>query len=80
MNITDSYIELFNITLQIMFLLLDISIDHFDAITENLSLDGKRPSIHYTKTYDILKPKVRSEIIMFYMATIQMYNFLFPFK
>lgn len=66
---------------EIMFLFLDISIDHFDAITENMSLDGKRASIHYTKTYDILKSKDRSEImdIMFYMAAIQTYNFLFPF-
>lgn len=66
---------------EIMFLFLDISIDHFDAITESLCLDGKRASIHYTKSYDILKQKDRSEImdIMFYMAAIQTYNFLFPF-
>lgn len=64
-----------------MFLFLDISIEHFDAITENLCLDGKRASIHYTKSYDILIQKDRSEImdIMFYMAAIQTYNFLFPF-
>lgn len=66
---------------EIMFLFLDISTDHFDVITENMSLDGKRASIHYTKTFDILKPKDRSEImdILFYMAAIQTYNFLFPF-
>lgn len=75
------FIELFDIILQIMFLFLDISIDHFDAITENSCLDGKWASIHYTKTFDILKPKDRSEImdILFYMAAIQTYNFLFPF-
>lgn len=64
-----------------MFLFLDISTDHFEAITENKSLEGKRASIHYTKTFDILKPNDRSEVmdIMFYMAAIQSYNFLFPF-
>lgn len=66
---------------EIMFLFLDISTDHFEAITENKSLEGKQASIHYTKTFDILKPSDRSEVmdIMFYMAAIQSYNFLFPF-
>lgn len=41
----DKYIELFHIILQIMFLFLDIFIEHFDAITENLCLDGKQASI-----------------------------------
>lgn len=46
-----------------MFFFLYIDIDHFDVITENLSLDGKGSFIYYTKTSDILKPKDRSEIM-----------------
>lgn len=48
----DKYIELFDIIFQIMFLFLDISIDHFDVITENSSLDGRRASFHFTNTYE----------------------------
>lgn len=64
-----------------MFLFFNISIDHVDAISENSFLNGKQASIHYTKTYKILKPRDRSEImdIMFYMAAIQTSKFLFPF-
>lgn len=64
-----------------MFFFLYIYIDHFDVITENSSLDGKGASINYTKTYDILKPEDRSEImeIMFYIAAVQTYNFLYFF-
>lgn len=55
--------------------------DHFDVITENSTLDGKGSFIYYTKTYDILKTKDRSEImeIMFYIAAVQTDNFLYYF-
>lgn len=64
-----------------MFLFLYIDMDHFDVITENSSLVGKGAFIYYTKTYDILKPEDRSEImeIMFYMAVVHTYNFLYFF-
>lgn len=64
-----------------MFFFLYIDMDHFDVITENSSLVGKGTFIYYTKTYDILKPEDRSEImeIMFYMAVVQTYNFLYFF-
>lgn len=64
-----------------MFFFLYIDIDHFDVITENLSLDGKGSFIYYTKTSDILKPKDRSEImeIMFYIAAVQTDNFPYFF-
>ncbi|XP_056002778.1 uncharacterized protein LOC125661343 isoform X2 [Ostrea edulis] len=65
---------------EIMFFVLDITKEHLDAIQRNEALEGKRSSIHYTKTYNILTPGDRSEVqdILYYMAAIQNFNFFLP--
>jgi hypothetical protein len=63
-----------------MFLLLDITKEHTQALNENTALDDKDARIYYTETYDILKPDSRSKFmdIMLYFAAIQSCNFIYP--
>lgn len=64
-----------------MFLFLDISEDHIQALKEDdASLDGKDAKIYYTETYDILKPDDRIKFmdILLYFAAIQSGNFIYP--
>ncbi|XP_056004819.1 uncharacterized protein LOC125657801 isoform X2 [Ostrea edulis] len=66
---------------EIMFLFLDISEDHIQALKEDdASLDGKYAKIYYTETYDILKPDDRIKFmdILLYFAAIQSGNFIYP--
>jgi hypothetical protein len=63
-----------------MFLLLDITKEHTQAINENTALDGKDAKIYYTETYDILNSADRSKFmdIMLYFAAVQSCNFIYP--
>jgi hypothetical protein len=60
-----------------MFLFLNITNDHIEALEKGTSLEGKNATISYTETYDILTPEGRSEImdILLYFAAIQSCNF-----
>ncbi|XP_048749188.2 uncharacterized protein LOC125661261 isoform X3 [Ostrea edulis] len=62
---------------EIMFLFLDITKDHIQALEEDKSLERMNAKISYTETYDILKPEDRSKFmdILLYFAAIQSCNF-----
>lgn len=64
---------------EILFLLLDITMDHVDVIerTSSGSLDGKSANICYTEAFDILKHEGRKAVmnIMFHFPSIQTNDF-----
>ena len=64
---------LFSLFEQVMFVFLEIKTEHVKAIHNNEDTEGKKATIHYTKTYDIFQADSRNKILelMFWLGCVQ---------
>ncbi|KAK3093789.1 hypothetical protein FSP39_020252, partial [Pinctada imbricata] len=61
---------------EIIFMYLEISPDHLEALYYNKPVNDKRAIIHYTKNFDIMKAEDRVQFVdfMFYLGSLQKWN------
>ncbi|XP_052087053.1 uncharacterized protein LOC127724194 [Mytilus californianus] len=62
---------------EIIFLYMDTDFNHYEALMANNITDSHRSTIHYTKSFDIMKMEDRNELVdfLFWLGCLQIQDF-----